>query len=325
MVQKDTELVDTSQSTDSQNLTDAGQAVDGNSGFGQLTDSQDLTDAGQAVEGSSGFNQIDADSRSPTDAGLASDALSNVNQKDAEEPNAFVPTRKYSGPCTDESSGRYVYETQYFYDSEERLVREEERRLVSSDDSTPDLSEVVNNVYGNDGNLLSKEIITNPNSDIWQQGRSEETYEYDGEGKLLVKITTENNRWGTSHRITTYSYDESGHLLSSREVRNWNFSAPDIDITTIYDEQGNIISGWDNINNQAIPSDHLGGIRYSYVYDENGNVLSKTPEDVPPSEMVSTVAIYYSYDQYGNLLSTRTEYTEGLPWVITYTYECWEE
>jgi hypothetical protein len=108
-------------------------------------------------------------------------------------------------------------------------------------------------------------------------------------------------------------------------VSAYNGGAPTFDITYTYDEQGNVIAGWDNKLNQAIPAEQLQEIRYSPIYDESGNLLSKTVVYVPSNWWTSIVTTYYSYDQYGNLLSTHEQYTDRAPLDIMYTYDCWEK
>lgn len=119
-------------------------------------------------------------------------------------------------------------------------------------------------------------------------------YEYN-DGNDIVKYTLKKSNEETE-RVTLYDYDEKGNLI---KLTNPTGSCTEF----VYDAQGNVIEETSMSVSGEI------SMRFLYVYNEYGDVLSCTRADYMygDSETTYTYAYEYEYDQSGNKIKMQAE------------------
>lgn len=127
---------------------------------------------------------------------------------------------------------------------------------------------------------------------------------YDENGKLIKEVVTkEDNSSDKSYvSLCEYSYDEFGNC--TRDYTEWSDGdSTERKYSYTYDGNGNILTKTDDTNGDV----------YTYTYDENGNVLTENADD--------SYVVSYVYDDAGNILSKKKEflgYTSVETWEYSY-------
>ncbi|MGW5364429.1 DUF6531 domain-containing protein [Actinopolymorpha pittospori] len=210
--------------------------------------------------------------------------------------------------------------TSYTYDEKDRLIK-----VVGPDDADGDGS-----VYGYDDvdNLISRK---DPNGNTTTYGYDamgqvketvdplgrKVTHTYDPEGNLSQSVTARGNVLGADSKPWTLDYEYDARNLRTA------IKSPDtgVDATMVYDNAGRqftttgsggtITLGWDDAD--RLISTNRGSVGFSYDYDNDGHVTSRTyPDgtvitagfDADGRQMSSTragVVVTMTYDQADNL------------------------
>lgn len=150
----------------------------------------------------------------------------------------------------------------------------------------------------------------NENGYVLASSRDSDTYyyEYDSDDKLIKEYSNEPNPYDLD-LSTTYKYDSNGKLIE--ETRNYGVGKGDaVQAKTVikYNENGDAISekayGYNDFYGYA-EIDRT--TTYSYEYDEMGNIISKTTNDVDKvsnnKENETVYAPKREYDENGNIIS----------------------
>ena len=157
--------------------------------------------------------------------------------------------------------------------------------------------------YDESGNLL-RERTDSPKT--W----TEQNCTYDENGKLLTVINTHSDNLTTSSDDKiVYTYDTRGNLVSKHTEKYRNYT----DSTYTYDSQDRRIEEIHTYNGGSLS-------RYTYTYDESGNLLTIT--SYSENNQV-TYAKTYTYDAYGNIVTCVYDYMGGDgydPFTSTTTY-----
>ncbi len=154
------------------------------------------------------------------------------------------------------------------------------------------------------------------------------TYEYDGEGRVILRrdvydnnkpaeeTRTEYDEFGRIFReeskdsVTTYTYGENGSYTVLKEYKN---EATVTRLETITDERSNVIRER-SYQNEELTHD------YVYEYNENGQKIKAYSCPTDGSMSVNNVT-YYDYDESGNLVRiTFTTDEDQITSVYSYEY-----
>jgi len=210
-------------------------------------------------------------------------------------------------------------ETNYFYDAEGRLVREE----------SPAWGNIVTYTYGNEGTLLTKDEngLVHYCTEYDPYGNPDIRYQYitqDGQETEILNIDYENkyDEQQRPTRIIIGSYSDDNQLISSIEEAYVYNSDGSYSVSTVEswrDNENQMVSGEPSIkhydaNGLLLRYENLSaGIVAVYTYDDHGNVISE--ETTRSSNRNTTVveAVYENtYDELGRLtLAVKYEKTAG--------------
>lgn len=205
----------------------------------------------------------------------------------------------------DSDASYYHLERAYEYDKKGNMLSysEDQSGLAARVDS----DHTCEYTYDDDGNCLTETYIDKHGSvnHVYE-------YEYDDDGRLLRQ--TNLNGEGTVTNVIDYECDAAGNI-----TKETNTMMPSGMLyycnEYAYDEYGNIIF--------EISSTDWGinsGTVYSYVYDDDGNILVKTGASYDDPDNIE-YRYEYTYDDDGNML-TKTYYELGEdPYTLYYVYE----
>ena len=189
------------------------------------------------------------------------------------------------------------YEIQYEYDAKGNQVM-------------GDTLEVIEYTYNEKGLVTEERYENNP---------CVITYTYDDNGRLTQKVTdTDGESVTTAYhyndkgqlfeemevetaRIVTYEYDDNGRVTTTCETYRSYQDEPCIYTSFVYDANGNVISK--NIDNEMI-GEKTSNV---FTYDKNGNLLEEhSPSEVPGKESVTKYKTLET-DAHGNWIRQQSE------------------
>lgn len=213
-------------------------------------------------------------------------------------------------------------EETYSYDSDGKLIRQEswlggkmlKHSIYSYNAVGQILSELVDYVseesedilttyeYDGRGNLISKLSYYNDSL------KTVFSYAYDANGNMVTELYVAN---GTVQRARAFSYDEKGYLIREEVYASAIYrplqSLPVLVLTYTYDEQGNLLQE----QSCCLENGEETVTTTKWTYDDRGNMLSET---------AGSIVTQWTYDEWGNILSYRYYSLGELKYEILYSY-----
>ncbi|MCD8361525.1 MAG: hypothetical protein LUC98_00980 [Lachnospiraceae bacterium] len=271
-------------------------------------------DSDSASVGTSGTDEAEADGERaalPAQYLLTAKRFYSVNSADSIDDTSYTYSYDENGYLVMSTSlqareNAHTRYTEYSYDSSGNLLSEYSYYTAGNVTSQTDYS------YDSQGNMLS-EISSN------LDGIDEiNEWTYDEDGNLRTEKNVNYKSDGTvTETAHTYSYDDEGFCLTDYYERDGSLVWVE---QYSYDDYGNVItidyySDWSDTEPDSTGT-------YSYVYDENGTILSQTYHDGFGTDLSHSLITEYSYDSAGNVVSKTDKYLDGtLSKQYTYEYD----
>lgn len=199
-----------------------------------------------------------------------------------------------------------VTEETYAYDESGRLST-----VVATSDYTTQTSTYTYD----DAGRLSQVASENASRTASTSTTATTDYAYDDAGRLTQSKTTNVFQGSTTAYWTNYIYDEQGRLVREESWSGGDRHGDQLSYATIfsYDDAGNMVG-------TSYEGDYIDFlIPQSFVYDDQGRVVSATTSDPVGSVTSATYAATFTYDDAGRMVGAESVSTyDGREYVDSY-------